>query len=299
MTIQFTLRQLEYAVAVATHGGFGTAAKACFVSQPALSAQVGQLETILGTQLFERGPRGAALTPAGETLIPRARELLLAASELEAATHTCMEPLTGELRIGIIPTVAPFLLPRLVPLLHDRHPTAKLTLVEAMTDTLQDRLLRGELDVLLVATEADLDACELLEIFRDSFLVVLPEGHPLAQREDALTLEDIKQEPLLLLEEGHCLSRQVADVCRLQEADTGGNFRASSLVTLLSMVAIGRGITLLPSMARTSDIAKSSGLVLRELAGDAFRTIGLAWRPSSPRRVDFELLARLVDEAAP
>ncbi len=296
--MQFTLRQLEYAIAVDKHGGFGAAAKACFISQPALSAQVAQLENSLGTQLFERGPRGVTRTPAGENLLARARAILLAASELEAAAQACLEPLSGDLRIGVIPTVAPFTLPRLVPALHARHRAARVTLVEATTEALRERLLSGELDVILVATEADLSGCEVVEVFRDSFLVALWRGHPLAKEEGALHLEDIPSEELLLLEEGHCLSRQVAAVCRLQEKATRTDFRASSLVTLLQMVALERGITLLPAMARTSEIANTAGIVLRDLDAEAYRTIGLAWRPNSPRRVDFELLAKLVDEAA-
>lgn len=297
--VSFTLRQLEYAVAVARHGGFGAAARACHVSQPSLSAQVAQLEAGLGGRLFERGARGVALTPIGAHFVPRARDLLRAASDLADAAQAQLEPFTGELRLGVIPTVAPFLLPSLVPRLHDRYPACRVTLVESTTADLGERLARGELDVLLLALEAPIDGCETIAVMRDRFVVAVCAEHELGQRDEPLALDELPRGELLLLEEGHCLSRQVEEACRLGSTNAVGDFRASSLVTLVQMVAAGRGVTLLPGIACDSELASATGLVLRELRDDAYRTIGLAWRKGSPRKAEFEKLAALVDESAP
>ncbi|MCB9832832.1 MAG: hydrogen peroxide-inducible genes activator [Planctomycetes bacterium] len=298
MSTNFTLRQLEYAVAAARHLNFGEAARACYVSQPSLSAQLGQLETLLGQKLFERTPRGVALTPFGQCFVPEAAEILARAGRLEDLARAGHEPLSGELKLGVIPTVAPFVLPASMPILRERHPAARVYLVEGQTELLLQRLADGQLDVLLLALEAELGSVASLAVFRDPFVVALPKGHALA-RKKKLGLDDIPRDELLLLEEGHCLSRQVEEVCALGRDRDADDFRASSLVTLLQMVAMGMGITLLPKVAEKSSLVGGSGLVLRPLAEEAYRTIGLAWRPDCPRRPEFELLAEVMEEAAP
>ncbi len=296
--MNFTLRQLEYAVAAARTLNFGEAAKATHVSQPTLSAQLAQLETTLGQKLFERSSRGVVLTPFGAAWIPEARAILERAARLQDMARAAQEPLTGELRIGVIPTVAPFVLPAAMPLLHRRHPKARVYLVENQTAVLLERLADGRLDVLLLALEAELGSVATLPVFRDPFVVALPPGHALAERE-TIALDELPRNELLLLEEGHCLSQQVEEVCAVAQSREGDDFRASSLVTLLQMVAMGRGITLLPAVAERSALVSGAGLVLRPLREEAYRTIGLVWRPDCPRRPEFELLGELLETAAP
>ena len=293
MALQFTLRQLEYVVAVAHHLNFGEAARACHVSQPALSTQVSQLEGTLGEKLFERGSRGIVVTPFGAEIVPLAREVLDRAHRLRESAEARRDPLTGELRLGVIPTVAPFVLPPLMARLRAEYPQARIFLREGRTADLVERVLDGELDLALLALEADLGPLETRAVFEDPFLAALPEGHPMAGT-DTVRLSELPADELLLLDEGHCLSRQVMDVCSLSNETTSGNFRASSLVTLVEMVANGIGITLLPEIAVRSEIVRNAGVEMRPLAERPYRTIGLAFRPGCPRCAEFEKLAELI-----
>lgn len=298
MHTTFTLRQLEYVVAVARHLNFREAAKSCHVSQPALSAQVAQLETVLQARLFERGSRGVIVTPFGETFLPEAEQVLAKALRLGELAKAEQGPLSGEIRIGVIPTIAPYLLPRAMPTLREAHPEARVYLVEGQTDVLVDRLQDGALDCLLLALEADLGSLDQLPVFEDPFLLAVPQGHPLAL-EEAVALSQVPHPELLLLEEGHCLSRQIEDVCALARESEAGDFRASSLGTLLQMVAMGMGVTLIPSIAADSEQVRTPDITVLPLREPAFRTIGLAWRAGSPRRAEFEHLGRLLEDAAP
>jgi LysR family hydrogen peroxide-inducible transcriptional activator len=200
--IQPTLRQLEYLVAIADEGGFHRAAEACHVSQPGLSAQIKQLEELLGVQLLERSRKRVQLTPAGEAVLKRAREVLLAAHELVEAARTHQRPLSGTLRLGVIPTIAPYWLPEALPRVRERYPDLRLRLVEDRTDRLLESLGDGSLDVLLLALEADLGRVETLPLLDDPFLVALPRGHRLASRK-RLRESDLAGETVLLLEDGH------------------------------------------------------------------------------------------------
>ena len=296
MAINFTIRQLEYAVAAARCRSFGEAARSCHVSQPSLSAQLAQLESHLGHQLFERSSKGVSVTPFGARWIDEARSLVEQARSLEDLSHADERPLSGELRIGVIPTVAPFVLPAALPGLHAKHPEASIYLVEDQTDHLLDQLEHGLLDVLLLALEADLGAAKTLPVFRDPLVVALPEAHPLAAQ-DQVCLDELARHDLLLLQEGHCLSRQVAELCAVP--NTRDDFRASSLVTLVQMTAMGMGATLLPKIAVDSELVRGSNLSVREITEQPYRTIGLAWRAHCPRTAEFELLAQLFDAAAP
>lgn len=296
MTTKFTLRQLEYAVAAARCQSFGEAAKSCHVSQPSLSAQLGQLETALGKKLFERSSKGVVVTPFGAAWIDEARALIGRAKSLEELAQADEEPLSGELRLGVIPTIAPFVLPAALPNLHERHPRASVYLVKDETANLLEQLNEGLLDVLVIALEADLGNTETLSVFRDPLMVALPAGHPLAAQ-PGIALTDIPPGDLLLLQEGHCLSRQVASLCAVPT--DRDDFRASSLVTLVQMVAMNSGITLLPKIAATSELVRGSNIVFAEITDAPFRTIGLAWRPHCPRRREFEILGELLESAAP
>jgi len=288
-----TLRQLEYALAVADHGSFHRAAEACHVSQPGLSAQLKQLERLLDVQLFERDKRRVLITPAGRDLVERARRILTASDELVEAARSVAEPLAGPLRLGVIPTIAPYLLPQVLPAVRRAHPLLRLRLREDHTERLLAALDRGELDLLLLALEVDLGEVERLALFRDPFVLAAPAGHPLAAREcvDELCLGG---EQLLLLEDGHCLRDQALSVCGRVGASELGDFRASSLSTLVQMVAAGEAITLLPQLALAVEAPRAASLCLRPFCAPApYRSIGLVWRPSSPRGEAFRQLAEL------
>lgn len=287
--IDWTLRQLEYVVAIADHGSFHAAARACAVTQPGLSAQVQQLESRLGVKLFERSRPRVQLTEAGREIVGRARRLLAEAVDLSDAARVHQEPLVGTLRLGVIPTVAPYFLPEALPRVRERHPRARFLIQEATTPELVAQLEEGRLDVLLLALEADLGEADTLTLFRDRFVAALPPGHHLAGRK-RLSIAELEDEPLLLLDEGHCLRDQVLDLCRARGPQEIGDFRASSLGTLAQMVAGGTGLTLIPELA--CEIEGRAGLVLIPFKRPVpFRSIGLAWRAQSPRAQEFALLA--------
>lgn len=288
-----TLRQLEYAVAVADHGSFHAAARACAVTQPGLSTQLRQLEDSLDVVLFERR-KPVLLTPAGEEIVTRARGILADTRQLQAAALSWSRPFTGPLRLGVIPTIAPYLLPRVLPRVRATYPDWKLELHEGQTEDLVALTERGELDLALVALEADLGGLTHHSLFSDPFAVALPAGHRLAGRK-RLRESDLRDETILLLTDGHCLHDQVVSVCEWAgAAGELGDFRATSLATLVQMVASGAGVTLLPELslaieARTPDLA----FVALTKPVPA-RTIGLAWRATSPRVEEFRALGELL-----
>ena len=246
MNVSF--RQLEYFVAVAERLSFRAAADACFVTQPGPSAQLKDLERLLGVQLFERNQRTVLLTPAGETLLPRARGILTASGEFVDLARSLTRPLSGTLRLGVIPTVAPYLLPKTLPALRRRYPQLQVRLHEDLTHRLLELLSHGRLDLLLVALEADLGNVSTLALATDPFVVAVPAQHRLAKRK-RVTEADIAAEQVLLLDDGHCLRDQALAVCHTSGASEIGDFRASSLNTLVQMVAGGLGITLLPRLS--------------------------------------------------
>src|SRR4051812_44962057 len=243
-----TLRQLQYALAVAQHNGFRRAAEACAVAQPSLSAQVAELESALGVRIFERLPRGVMVTEAGAALLERARRTLVDADDLVATAERVRDPMTGTLRIGLIPTVAPYLLPEVAPVLRARHPRLTLLWFEEKTRTLLEQLAAGALDGAVVAGESDLGDLETAPIARDAFLLATPPGHKLARGSGPVRPDDLRGETVLLLDDGHCFREQSLAVCSRAGADEA-SIRATSLSTLAQMVAGGAGITLLPALA--------------------------------------------------
>lgn len=290
-----TLRQLEYITAIERHGTFQAAADACHVTQPGLSAQVRQLEEFLDLQLFERGRKPVLVTPAGREILRRAHRVLAAASELHEAASSLSQPLSGPLRLGVIPTVAPFLLPRVLPAVRRAHPSLRLELHEAPTDRLVESLEQGGLDLLLAALEAPLGDNATLPIFDDSFLLAVPPGHRLAGRK-RVREADLAGEPVLLLDDDHCLRSQALSICARAGASELGDFRASSLSTLIPMVASGAGVTLLPSLATDGTVALDDDLCVIPFAKPTpKRTIGFVWRKTSSRSHEFEELKRLFD----
>jgi LysR family hydrogen peroxide-inducible transcriptional activator len=291
-----SLRQLEYVVALAEHLSFKRAAAACHVSQPALSTQLRRLETLLGVDLFERSRQGVHLTPVGRAFARTARDVL---GEIEALLETCRadaEPLTGDLHLGVIPTIAPYLLPRVMPHLRNTFPRLRILLREEQTEPLLHLLDRGEQDLLLLALDVHAvgakkkQSLTTMELFKDTFLVGLPSGHRLAVQ-DEVSEGDLEHEQVLLLEDGHCLREQTLPICQRSGATEIVDVRASTLGTLVEMVSAGLGVTLLPELYREADRGKEARVQLRPFERSKFRrTIGLAWRRANPRGVDFERL---------
>lgn len=285
-----TLRQLEYFLALAERLSFRKAAESCFVSQPSLSAQIAQMEAALGVKLFERDRRGVQLTRAGDALIPAAREVLAGCDRLEQLARSLGPPLTGPLRLGVIPTVGPYLLPRVLPVVHATYPRLEVFLREDMTARLVEQLEEGKLDLLLLAIDVDLGGLATLPLFSDPFVLAVPDDDELAGAEEA-RISDLDGRNVLLLDEGHCLRAQTLPLC---EAAGGGElrgFRASSLGTITQMVASGLGITLLPELAIEREAAAVPALRTIPFGADGpSRSIGLGWRATSPRAEEYREL---------
>jgi LysR family hydrogen peroxide-inducible transcriptional activator len=288
------LRDLQYLVALAETRHFGRAALHCHVSQPTLSAQLRKLEEFLGVALIERRPRRVGLTPAGEAVVERARRMLRDADDIRALARARQDPLAGQLKVGFIPTLGPYLLPRIAPRLAKALPKLQLMLHEYQTAPLVDRVVAGELDLAVLALPVDTKGLATRSLFAEAFLVAMPEHHRLAASK-RVKPADLAEEKLLLLEEGHCLRDQALEVCKLagsQEQD----FRATSLETLRQMVAAGLGITLLPRLAAEGPFASARSLVVRPFAPPApNRVIGAAWRRSTSRA---EAIAAVCDVIA-
>lgn len=275
------LRDLKYLVALADLRHFGKAAQACFVSQPTLSTQIMKLEEELGVKLVERAPRKVMLTAAGKDAAQRARRILAEAEELKEAARRGANPEAGRLRLGAFPTLAPYLLPHVVPELHAKFPKLELLLTEEKSDLLLHRLRDGQLDAALLALPIHDDSLHAQFLFEEPFLLAVPADHPLAQRK-VLDTDDLNHASLLLLEDGHCLRDQALDVCRLSGAREEADFRATSLETLRQMVATGVGVTLLPTLSVRPPIVQPAGIRLVKFHKPApSRRIALVWRKSS------------------
>ena len=290
-----TLRQLRHLVALADEGHFGRAAAACSLTQSSLSASIRELEATLGRTLVERTKRRVMVTPLGLQVVDKARALLADAAAIVDLVDDAGEPLSGTLRLGVIPTIAPFLLPRTLPPLRRAYPKLRLYLKEQTSAELVDSVRRGSLDAALMAFPYPTPGLSVHVFAEDPFWVALPRGHALAERErvPAAALGD---QTLLLLEEGHCLRDQALSVCGLAAhalpAGPQADLQGSSLHTLVQMADNGLGLTFLPKMAIDAGIARGTGLTVRPLDGpDASRRIGLAWRPGSPAARDVGLLA--------
>ena len=294
MTILPSPQQLRYLVALAETRHFGRAATVCSVTQSTLSAGLIALERQLDATILDRtAGRHVVFTPLGLELVERGRTALAALEAVSESASAAREPLSGPLRFGVIPTIGPFLLPRLMPALREAFPRLRLYLREDTTARLVDRLNTNRLDLLLLALPCDCGGADALQVARDEFVVALPEGHRLAN-EPSVPSSALATEPLLLLEDGHCLRDQALAVCGLLAGERGeqDSFAATSLHTLVQMVAGGMGVTLLPRLAVAAGIAEVAGVVLRPLAttSDGWRSLGLAWRPNAPRAADYRAL---------
>ena len=277
----FRLRQLQYLVAVAHERSFRKAAARCHVAQSSLSAQVAELEAALGVRAFERDGRGVRVTPGGEELVERARRLLADGEELIDAARRFVDPLKGTLRIGVIPTLAPYLLPRVTPALRAAFPSLTALWVEEKTDALVARVLDGRLDAAVVAAETELGALTVETLGADAFVLAMPLGHRLARAATPMTIEALDGERVLLLDEGHCLRDQVVGLCARAHAEELA-FRATSLPTLVQMVASGAGVTFLPQIAVDTERARAAIAVRSFVAPTPGRTVAIAYRARSP-----------------
>jgi LysR family hydrogen peroxide-inducible transcriptional activator len=294
-----TIPVLRYLVAIAEHRHFGRAAEACRVAQPTLSAQIAQWEKRLDLRVFERGAAGVQVTPAGERVVAAARAALEALERVEAAATASKPPFFGPVRLGVIPTVGPYLLPRACPALEKTFPDLDLPIREATTDELLHLLDRGRVDVLMLAELPGMDAGRhVMPLYDEPLLVALPKGHRLAKQK-SITSDDLAGERLLLLEDGHCLRQQALSACHQQDGErrSGANYRATSIETLRQLVILGLGCTILPALAVDPDDAS---LVIRPLDDPhAVRTIALVHRQGDSRADAYAQLAPAVRRNLP
>ena len=287
-----TLRQLRYLAALARHRHFGRAADDCAVTQPALSMQIRELEREVGGDLVERRPGDIALTDTGLDVARRAEQILAATRDLvDFARHRDL--LSGSLKLGIIPTLAPYLLPRLLPRLQAKYAKLRLDVRETQTKLLLEELIRGELDAAMLALPAEGADVETLPLFDDAFLLAVPAADARLTR-GRVNVADVDQHKLILLEEGHCLRDQALAFCGAPLRDVPASLGATSLATVMQMVANGYGVTLLPEVAVDAEGRDARVKLLRFTAPEPGRSIGLAWRRTSPRKKDFEALGEIV-----
>lgn len=276
------IRDLQYLVAVAEHRHFGRAAAACFVSQPTLSAQLKKLETQLGVKLIERSPRQIMLTRAGEQVVQRARVILREVTTIERIAKGSDDAATGTVRIGLFHTLAPYLLPHVMPQISEQFPDLEVLLVEDKTEELLRQLRSGELDAAVLALPVPDGDLDHVQLFDEEFLLAVPVGHPLAESQAPIRPSELSGEDVLLLEDGHCLREQALAVCQLAGIPERSGFRATSLETLRHMVAAGVGVTLLPELAVRPPVAPSPGITLLRFAEPRpSRRIAMMWRQTS------------------
>ena len=288
------LKDLRYLVAVADSRHFGRAAERCFVSQPTLSAQLKKLEDYLGVQLIERHPKNVTLTEAGEQIVARARRILEASEEVVTLARAHRDPLAGRLRLALLPTIGPYLLPRVSQAIRKGLPRLELRLYEYQTTQMLEKLESGEVDVGILALPVALEGLEARELFTEPFTVAVPEQHRLAKR-DSVRVDDLKGETLLLLEDGHCLRDQALEVCSRIGLHEKQDFRATSLETLRQMVATGAGVTLLPELASKGAYGNARGVSIRPFARPApVRHVGAVWRKTTARRPAIDALCDLI-----
>ncbi len=288
------LKDLKYLVALADTGHFGKAAARTFVSQPTLSAQLKKLEEFLGVKLVERQPKNVQLTEVGKQVVIRARRMLEDGDEIVALARNNTDPLAGKLKLALIPTIGPYLLPRIMPKIRKALPHLGLMLYEHQTEPLLKRLRDGEIDLGIIALPFAQDGLESQELYEEAFTLALPTSHPLAER-TTIKLADLKGHTLLLLEDGHCLRDQALEVCSRVDVREAEDFRATSLETLRQMVIAGLGITLLPELAVEAPFGSQRGLTVRQFAKPApSRTVGAVWRKSSTRIAAIKELCKVV-----
>ena len=288
------LKDLKYLVALADTGHFGRAAERTFVSQPTLSAQLKKLEDYLGVKLVERQPKNVQLTDVGRQIVALARRMLNEGDEIVALARHNANPLSGKLKVALIPTIGPYLLPRVMQKLRKALPDLGLLLYEHQTEGLLKRLRDGEIDLGVIALPANDEGLESRELYHEAFTVALPQHHPLAQK-STIKVSDLKDQTLLLLEDGHCLRDQALEVCSRVDIREPEDFRATSLETLRQMVVAGLGITLMPELAVESPFGSQRGLTVRPFGRPPpMRTVGAVWRRTSTRSTAIEAVCDVI-----
>lgn len=288
-----TVKQLRYFVALESHEHFGKAAEACFVSQSAFSTAIRELETILEVQLVDRTNKNVTVTHIGRQIAVEARRCLRDVENLVELARSNHAPLTGELRIGVIPTIAPFLLPRVLPALRQQFPNLRLYLSEDITQRVYEKLMNGELDLIIIALPYALRNVEVMPLFKDRFFLACREDtqHTRPRR---YIFDDLSPESILLLEDGHCLRDHTLSACHLQDVDKISRFTASSLLTLTQMVDADLGISYLPEMVKGSTLLTGTNVKIWPLPEESYREIGLTWRRGSAREVEFMQLGEFI-----
>ncbi len=284
-----TVKQLRYFVALEKHKHFGNAAKSCFVSQSAFSVAIKELENNLGAQLVDRTNKSVTITRTGREIANHARHCLRDIEYLAEVAHSDQKPLTGRLNLGIIPTIAPFVMPQLLPNLRKQFPELKLYLREDTTRSIHDFLIEGELDLILIALPFKLSNVEVMPLFKDHFSLACHKNTKLLDPKN-YSLEKLPKESVLLLEDGHCLRDHALSACKIRNQDTVSRFAASSLLTLVSMVDSDIGITYLTEMAKNSSLLQNTDIKTYPLDEKSYREIGLAWRKGSARDGEFKML---------
>ena len=288
-----TIKQLRYFVALTETGHFGQAAESCFVSQSAFSNAIQELESLLDVQLVDRTNRSVTITGTGQKVATQARLCLRDMESLVEIARGNRQPLTGDLHLGVIPTIAPFMLPAALPKLRKKFPNLQLFLHEEQTQRIYERLMDGELDLLLLALPYDMRGVEVKPLFRDRFALAYREGTSRVDPEN-YRFNRLDPDSILLLEDGHCLRDHALAACKIRNTQKVRRIGASSVLTLVEMVDADLGITFLPEMARDSSILRNTRVKLQPLGDNSYRTIGIAWRKGSRRTEEFEILGRFL-----
>ena len=290
-----TTKQLRYFVSLEQYQHFGKAADACFVSQPALSVAIRELETLLNLQLVDRTNKSVTITSAGKDIAAQARLVLRDMEGLVDMALVNQKLMGGELKLGVIPTIAPFILPKLLPRLRSKYPQLKLYLKEDQTQRIYDGLMRGELDLIVIALPFELRAIESINLFKDPFFLACRKDTKLLNPE-SYSVEQLPVESVLLLEDGHCLRDHALSACRIRNADKVSRVAASSLLTLIQMVDSDLGVTYLPEMALGSYLLKNTQIKTYSLKIESYRNIGLVWRKGSTREKEFHIIGEFIKQ---
>lgn len=288
-----TVKQLRYFIELEKHAHFGKAAEACFVSQSAFSVAIRELESTLGTQLFDRTNKRVTITAMGQEIVVQARLVIRDLEALMDMSRVSSEPLSGKLRLGVIPTISPFLLPKILPKLRSRFPQLQLFLQEDTTQRVYERLMSGELDLILIAFPYELRNVEKMKLFNDQFLLAYRTGSQFIEKQK-VTVDHLQPESILLLEDGHCLRDHALSACKIRNLNKVSHFAASSLLTLIEMVEADLGVTYLPEMAKDSPMLKNTNIKTQAMPKNSHREIGLIWRKGSARGKEFKMLGEFI-----
>lgn len=288
-----TIKQLRYFIALQKYTHFGKAAEACFVSQSAFSVAIRELESTLGVQIVDRTNKRVTITAMGQEIVVQARLVLRDVEALMELAQVNNEPLCGKLKLGVIPTISPFLLPKILPQLRSHFPYLQLFLQEDTTLRVYEKLMSGELDLILIALPYELRHVEKMTLFKDPFLLAYKKGSQFIKSQK-VTADHLESESILLLEDGHCLRDHALSACKIRNLNKVSQFSASSLLTLIEMVEADLGVTYLPEMAKNSPMLKNTNIRTQTMPKNSHREIGLIWRRGSARKDEFKMLGEFI-----